>query len=111
MPRLDRLCTLNWVPFVLPCFFMVPMPENISPAKSIDEAIALYEQFAKSHNKILAEYLLLKEQNDWIQKQLFCTRSERFIPIPQEQQTLFSSGVDASNGYDVTVTPILDPAC
>jgi transposase len=89
---------------------MVPMPENIAPAKSIDEAMALYEQSAKSHNKILAEYLLLKEQNDWIQRQLFGTRSERFVPIPQEQQTLFSNEVGASNGYDVTVTPILDPA-
>lgn len=91
---------------------MVPMPENIEPAQSIDEAMALYRQSAKSHNQLLEEHLRLKAQLDWLKRQMFGTRSERFQVIPQEQQGLFSAGeagADVQSGFDVTVTPLLDP--
>ncbi len=91
---------------------MVPMPENIEPAKSIDDAMALYRKSAKSHNYLLEDYLRLKEQLDWLKRQVFGTRSERFQSTPNEQQGLFSQGemsADTQSGFEVTVTPILDP--
>jgi transposase len=65
---------------------MVPMPEDIEPAGSIEEAMALYRKSAKSHNHILADYLRLKEQFEWLQRQMFGTRSEKLHKAAQDPQ-------------------------
>src|SRR3989338_4829079 len=89
---------------------MVPMPENIEPAGSIKDAMELYRNTARSHNRILEENIRLKEQLDWLKRQLFGTRSEKIHMDPKEQQTLFAPGeVIGQGGFDVTVAPILDP--
>ena len=89
---------------------MVPMPENIEPAGSIKDAMELYRNTAKSHNRILEENVRLKEQLDWLKRQLFGTRSEQIHMDPKEQQSLFSPGdVQDNGGFEVTLTPILDP--
>jgi hypothetical protein len=89
---------------------MVPMPENIAPAPSIAEAMELYRETAQSHNRILEENVRLKEQLDWLKRQLFGTRSEKIHLDPQEQQALFTQGEALEQGgFDVTVAPVLDP--
>lgn len=88
---------------------MVPMPENIEPVSSIKDAMELYRNTAKSHNRILEENIRLKEQLDWLKRQLFGTRSEQIHVDPKEQQSLFSPGaVKENGGFEVTLTPILE---
>lgn len=65
---------------------MVPMPEDIEPAGSIEEAMELYRKSAKSHNHILSDYLRLKEQYEWLQRQMFGTRSEKLHKAIQNPQ-------------------------
>ena len=89
---------------------MVPLPENLEPASSIDDAMELYRKTARSHNALLEDFLHMREQLDWMKRQLFGTRSEKFFPAPQEQQTLFTPGTAPENGpFAVTVSPVLDP--
>ncbi len=65
---------------------MVPMPEDIEPAGSIEEAMDLFRKSAKSHNHILTDYLRLKEQYEWLQRQMFGTRSEKLHKATQDPQ-------------------------
>jgi transposase len=65
---------------------MSPLPENIQPAATIDEAMALYRTTAKSHNELLAHYLILKEQYEGLTRQIFGTRSEKLHFKNQSKQ-------------------------
>lgn len=43
---------------------------NIQPATTIDEAMALYRNTAKSHNELLAHYLILKDQYESLTRRI-----------------------------------------
>ena len=89
---------------------MVPMPENLESDLNLEGARELYMQMAKSHNKILTDYLKLKDQYDWMQRQVFGSKSERIVLTPDEQQSLFSAGdIQNTGGFEVTDKLLLDP--
>jgi transposase len=89
---------------------MAPLPEKLAKVASLDAALARYTEAARAHNALLEEFLRQKEQLDWLKRQQFGTRSEKFIPTPEEQQALFAPGSAPENGgFSVTVTPVLDP--
>lgn len=89
---------------------MAPLPEKLAKVASLDAALAHYAEAARAHNRLLEDFLRQKEQLDWLKRQQFGIRSERFIPTPEEQQALFAPGSGGENGgFSVTVTPVLDP--
>jgi transposase len=89
---------------------MAPLPIALESSASREEAMERYRQAAQSHNRLLEDFLRQKEQLDWLKRQQFGTRSEKFIPTPEEQQALFAPGSLGENGgFSVTVAPVLDP--
>lgn len=89
---------------------MAPIPLALDSMASREEAMELYRKAALSHNRLLEDFLRQKEQLDWLKRQLYGTRSEKFIPTPEEQQALFApASVPENGGFSVVVTPVLDP--
>lgn len=89
---------------------MAPIPLAVDSRVSREEALELFRKAALLHNRLLEDFLRQKEQLDWLKRQQFGTRSEKFIPTPEEQQALFAPGSGPENGgFSVTVTPVLDP--
>jgi transposase len=85
------------------------MPENIEPAGSIAEAMELYRKSARSHNALLADFLRMREQFEWLKRQQFGTRSEKIHLVSKEQLALFSPGEIPENGaFEVRVSPLPD---
>lgn len=59
---------------------MAPLPEKLAKVASLDAALARYSEAARAHNALLEDFLRQKEQLDWLRRQQYGTRSEKFIP-------------------------------
>jgi len=58
----------------------------------------------------MPDYLKLKDQYDWMQRQVFGSKSERIVLTPDEQQSLFSAGdIQNTGGFEVMEKLLLDP--